>query len=195
MNSFQTLASALKLAGRQSIHAIRRWRLSYRVYRRFGIVLPQGATILYPDHVEIGRNFEMSTGCQLYCQDPDRGSVLRIGNDVKLNTGVLIVADCGGTVTIGNDVLIAPYVVIRAANHRFDDANVPIRLQGHNPGTIAVGDDVWLGAGVVLLPGSRVGNGSIVGAGSVVTDEIPPFSIAVGAPARVIGRRAPRTEP
>jgi len=191
MNRLKTLVLVLKLASRLSVHATRRWRLLFQVYRRFGIVLPRGAVIQHPDHVEIGRNFGVSTGCQLYCQDPEKGSVLRIGNDVKLNTGVLITADCGGSVTIGNDVLMAPYVVIRAANHRFDDAGRPIRLQGHNPGRIIVGNDVWLGAGVVLLPGSHVGNGSVIGAGSVVTGEIPPFSIAVGAPAKVIGQRGP----
>jgi acetyltransferase-like isoleucine patch superfamily enzyme len=189
VNPLHTIFAAGKLACLFAYRATRRWVLLVRIYRRFGIVLPQGATICDPESIKIGRNFGISASCELYCQDPEHGSELRIGNDVKLHSGVLIIADCGGKITIGNDVLIAPYVIIRAANHQFDNPSQLIRLQGHKADHIVIGDDVWLGSGVVILPGALIGNGSVIGAGSVVTGEIPPLSIAVGAPARVIGRR------
>jgi galactoside O-acetyltransferase len=139
--------------------------------------------------VRVGEEFELSSLCQIYCQDPERGSELVIGSRVKLNTGVMINADCGGKIRIGNDVLIGPYAVIRAANHRADRIDVPIRLQGHEAGEIVIGDDVWLGAQVVVVPGVRIGRGAVVAAGSVVTHDVPDYAIVAGVPARQIGTR------
>ena len=97
--------------------------------------------------------------------------------------------DVTGRITIGNDVRIAPYVAMIATNHRFDRLDVPISAQGHNFGPITIEDDVWIGAHVVVTAGVKIGHGSVIGAGSVVTHDIPPYSIAVGAPARVIKTR------
>jgi acetyltransferase-like isoleucine patch superfamily enzyme len=97
--------------------------------------------------------------------------------------------DATGRITIGNDVRIAPYVAMIATNHRFDRMDVPIRSQGHQFGAITIGDDVWIGAHVIVTAGVTIGSGSVIGAGSVVTHDIPPYSVAVGAPARVIKQR------
>ncbi len=94
-----------------------------------------------------------------------------------------------GQVTIGDDVRIAPQVMIIAANHVFDDPDQPIRSQGLAPAPIVIESDVWLGGRVVVTAGVTVGRGSVIGAGAVVTRDIPPFSIAVGVPAKVIGQR------
>lgn len=191
MNLARAVLAAPMLLARLAWIAAQRFALLLKVYRRFRVVLPAGAVIADADRIAIGRNFGISAGCHLYCQDPARGSELRIGDDVKLNVGVLIIADLGGRIRIGNDVLMAPYVVIRAANHCYSDASQIIRQQGHEAGEIEVGDDAWLGSGVVLLPGARVGKGAVIGAASVVTGEIPDYAVAVGAPARVIGQRGP----
>jgi acetyltransferase-like isoleucine patch superfamily enzyme len=93
-----------------------------------------------------------------------------------------------GRITIGDDVLIGPDVMITAASYRFDDGS-PVTSQIMDEGDINIGNDVWLGAKVVVLPGVTIGVGAIVGASAVVTKSIPDFAIAVGIPARVVGQR------
>ncbi len=168
---------------------LRYLKMKWRFYRDFGMILPAGARILAREGVAIGRQFTLGAYCEIVCQDPERGSNITIGNRVALNTGVIVNADCGGRISIGNDVLLGPGVVLRAASHCFKDLNVPIRDQGHVPGVIVIEEDVWLGANVVVLPDVRIGRSSVVGAGSVVTKDIPPFSVAVGVPAKVIRSR------
>lgn len=163
--------------------------MRFAAYRRFGLILPHGAIIEKVENIHIGKNFGISSECRIYCQDSENGSFLSIGDNVHLNHGVMINADCGGGIRIGNDVLIGPNVVIRAADHIFMDANRTISEQGHRTGNIEIGDDVWLGANVVVLPNVSVGKGCVVGAGSVVTKNLPAYTIAVGIPAHPIKSR------
>ena len=95
-----------------------------------------------------------------------------IGQNVVVNCDSFIL---GENCFIGNDVRIGPYTVMRAANHRFDAIDLPLYKQGHDSGQIIVEDDVWLGAHVTLLPNIKIGKSSIIGAGSVVTSDIPHF--------------------
>ncbi len=91
---------------------------------------------------------------------------------------------------IGSNVQIAPGCAFSPYEHVFDDPNRPIWAQGlRSKGPIVVEDDVWLGLDVKVLDGVTIGRGAVVGAGAVVTKDIPPFAIAVGVPARVIGYR------
>jgi galactoside O-acetyltransferase len=76
-----------------------------------------------------------------------------------------------------------------AVNHVFDDLQRPIREQGITAQGIVIEDDVWLGAGVTVVDGVTIGRGSIIGAGAVVTTDIPPYSIAVGIPAKPVKDR------
>lgn len=135
--------------------------------------------------IKIGKNFGVSPRVTLLCQDPERGSILEIGDDVKLNFDVHINSDCGGVIKIGNNVIVGPRVVMRSSNHRFEDLKTPIMNQGHKPGEIIIEDNVWLGANVIVLPNVKIGSGAIVGAGSVVTKDIPANTIAIGVPAVV----------
>ncbi len=162
-------------------------------FKTFGIALPNGAVFKCGNSVKIGKNFGISRDCEIYCQDPENGSQITFGDRVKLNSGVIINADSGGKIIIGNDVLIAHNVIMRASNHRFDKNDVPILDQGHTPGTIILEDDVWLGAGVLVMPDVKIRKGAIIGAGAVVTKDIPEYSIAVGVPARVIKKRNAKT--
>ena len=93
-----------------------------------------------------------------------------------------------GRIVIGDDVLFGPEVMVTAATYRHGDGQ-PVTAQAMDEADVEIGSDVWLGTRAVVLPGARIGEGSIVGAGALVRGTIPPFSIAVGAPARVIGRR------
>lgn len=94
-----------------------------------------------------------------------------------------------GGLTIGNDVRIASQTVIIPSNHNFDRIDVPISEQGETSRGITIGDDVWIGVGCKILDGVTIGTGCVIGAGSVVTRSIPPYSVAVGSPARVTRER------
>lgn len=99
-----------------------------------------------------------------------------------------------GNVKIGKHCLIAAHTGIVANNHVFSDPVQTIRNQGLTKKGIEIGDDCWLGYGVKILDGVTIGRGSVIGAGAVVTKDLPPYSIAVGVPARAIGSRQLETE-
>jgi galactoside O-acetyltransferase len=161
----------------------------FNVFRKLNIFLRQGSIISNPVNITIGTQFTMSPYCQLFAQGEKGDSEIIIGNNVKLNYNVMINASCGGKISIGDNVMIGPYTVMRAANHKFRDISRPIYEQGHLPGVILIEEDVWLGAHVTVLPNVTIGKSSVIGAGSVVTKDIPPFSIAAGIPAKVIEKR------
>jgi len=95
------------------------------------------------------------------------------------------------SLTIGNYALIAAYCyIVAGGSHHFDNTEVPIILQPSiSKGGVVIQDDVWLGAGVKVLDGSSIGKGVIVGAGAVVSGNLPPYCVAVGIPAKVIKKR------
>ncbi|BAT56366.1 transferase hexapeptide repeat protein [Nostoc sp. NIES-3756] len=94
-----------------------------------------------------------------------------------------------GNIKIGKRCMIAAHSGIYANNHIFTDPILPIKYQGVTCKGIVIEDDCWLGHGVTILDGVTIGKGSVIGAGAVVTKDIPPFSVAVGTPARVIKSR------
>lgn len=94
-----------------------------------------------------------------------------------------------GHIKIGKDCMLAAHTGVYANNHRFDDPDRKIREQGLTIEGIVIEDDCWLGTGVKVLDGVTIGYGSVIGAGAVVTRNIPPFSVAVGVPAKVIAKR------
>ena len=132
----------------------------------------------------VGRNLTMMSGAKIF--EP---SSVTIGDDVGINIGVIIDPMEGGRIEIGNSIGIGPYCVLRSADHGFSDPNVTFRKQPHVGGTIVIEDDVWLGSHVVVTRNVRIGRGSVIGAHSVVTKDIPPYSIAMGVPARVVKNR------
>lgn len=94
-----------------------------------------------------------------------------------------------GQIEIGRDCLIASHSSIYAHNHDFKDLTLPIKNQGFTVKGITIEDDCWLGSGVRVVDGVKIGKGSVIGAGAVVTKDIPAYSVAVGVPAQVISRR------
>lgn len=117
---------------------------------------------------------------------------LSIGRQAGLNVGCWI--NARGGVTIGDDVIMGPYCVVHSANHRFDSLDVPTRRQGYEEKPVYIGNNVWLGAQVTVLPGVTIGENAVIGAGAVVTRDIPPNAVAVGNPARVIRVRTNSVE-
>lgn len=116
----------------------------------------------------------------------------RIIGDNKITIGDNFYCNAGshflGEIEIGDDVLIGPQVIIWSRDHEYR-MNIPINKQGHNNGKIIIENDVWIGAGVIILKNVKIGKGSIIGAGSVVTKSIPEYSVAVGNPCRIIKKR------
>lgn len=118
------------------------------------------------------------------------GGFIKIGNNCTVNPFSILYGH--GGLTIGNGVRIAAHTVIVSSDHIYSDVSKPIYQQGVIKLPIVIEDDVWIGSGAKILGGVTVGTGSVVGAGAVVTRDIPPYSIAVGVPAKVVKKRADR---
>lgn len=133
-----------------------------------------------------GANAEFRAGAYAICC-----SKISLGDNVIIRPGTMLFADPregeSGSITIEDNVMLGSGVHIYVHNHRYDDPNIPIIAQGHySSQSITLKKGCWIGANAILLPGVTIGENSVIGAGSVVTSDIPPFSIAVGSPARVI---------
>ena len=150
-------------------------------------------------------------GQYTYLDASSKDSFIRLGNDVHLarfctlragERGITLHDNVGintrsylegnGGVEIGPNTLLSPGVHCVSGNHIFDNPNVPIKYQGTALGKITIVEDCWLGSNVLVLPGVTVGRGAVIGAGAVVTKDIPELSIALGVPARVVGQRGKR---
>jgi len=112
---------------------------------------------------------------------------IKIGQDCAVNPFCVLYGH--GGLIIGNNVRIAAQTLIIPANHIYTDAESPISQQGISAKGVTIEDDVWIGAGVKILDGTKIGRGSVIGAGAVVRGEIPPYSVAVGVPAKIIKKR------
>jgi acetyltransferase-like isoleucine patch superfamily enzyme len=121
------------------------------------------------------------------------GERLQIGRDCHLGERCYLWAgDSTGRIRIGDFVSLAPEVFITASDYQFEPGR-PFRQQSKRERDVIIGNDVWLGARVVVTAGVTIGDGCIVGAGAVVTKDLPAGSIAAGVPARVISRRGNST--
>lgn len=112
---------------------------------------------------------------------------INIGNDVDIAWGVLITTK--GGVSIGDRTLIGYNSMIFSANHSIPTAPKKIFYSGHEVAPVQISNDVWIGAGCIILPGVSIGEGAVVAAGSVVTKDIEQFSIVGGVPAKLIKNR------
>lgn len=132
-----------------------------------------------------GRHPEIGPGLRL------RG-VHKITAGDNLAIGVDNFLQASGGLVFGNDVMLGPNVKIWTINHRFDDTRRPIRDQGYIYEEVRIGDGVWLGADVFVMPGVHIPEGCVVAASSVVgKKKYPPYSLLAGYPARVVGQRRP----
>jgi maltose O-acetyltransferase len=114
------------------------------------------------------------------------------GRDVSLGEDSDIGVNCRiyGDVIIGNHVMMGIDVIIFSRNHKFSDIDIPMNKQGFTERKCPViGDDVWIGARVIILPGVHIGNGAVIGAGSVVTKDVPEWAVVAGNPAKLIRSR------
>ena len=115
------------------------------------------------------------------------GDKIRIGNNSNISYRSRII---GGDLTIGDYVMMGPDVLIITDNHKFSDTNSTMWSQGQAPSEpVFIGNDVWIGARSIILPGVHVGDHVIIGAGSIVTKDIPEWAIVAGNPARILKMR------
>ena len=181
------------------------------IFGRIGrnVTFGRNITIRHPHKIKIGDNCIIDENCVLDAKGDDpRG--IEIGNDCVLSRNNILSCK-GGRITLGDgtniaqnslvhsessvelgkNTLVASYVYfVGGGTHDFSRTDIPVIQQpslGH--GGILVEDNCWFGAGVIVLDGSRIGRDCVIAAGAVVNSDLPPFSIAVGTPARVLKNR------
>lgn len=122
-------------------------------------------------------NFEQHAGFNPELEIDDRSGV---GSNCKLS----------GHIVIGKDVMMGPNCVMRTYSHKHDRLDIPMSQQGFEPERVMhIGDDVWIGTNVIILPGVNIGSHCIIGAGAVVTKDVPDYAIVGGSPAKIIRMR------
>ena len=113
------------------------------------------------------------------------GRHLKIGNYSGLGVNCRV----RGKVTIGDNVMMGPDVIILTRSHNAQDVDVPMRHQGASEAPVSIGNDVWIGTRAIIMPGVSIGDGVIIGSAAVVTRDVPPYTVVGGIPARVIMQR------
>jgi acetyltransferase-like isoleucine patch superfamily enzyme len=170
--------------------------------------------IFYPKNLQVGYNTIIEDGAEINClslQGITLGNRVTIGKYAIIrpsniyggpigegltmgdnsNIGPYNYIGCSGKITIGNNVMLAPRVSIYAENHVFDHPEILIRDQGVEKKEVIIEDDCWIAANSILLAGVTIGKGSVVAAGSVVTENVPAYSVVAGIPAKFIKSRKP----
>lgn len=120
----------------------------------------------------------------------EKGALFSARTSLGDYSGIGMNARINGTCTIGKYVMMGADVVVITHNHAFDRTDIPMMHQGfEQERPVVIGDDVWIGDRVIILPGVHIGNGSIVAAGAVVTQDVPEYAVVGGVPAKVIKMR------
>jgi len=173
---------------------ISRASLAELKYTGEGVALGKGVKIEHPEYVSLGDCVHINDYCWLSIVDknsefsqsiPDGEPELTIGSGTYIGRfGTLA---CVNRIIIGDDVLISDRVFIGDAEHGFLLTSVAIKDQKiSSPGPVIIGDGTWVGIGVSILPNVKIGKNCVIGANSVVTRDIPDFSVAIGNPAKVV---------
>lgn len=178
-----------------------------------GAYIALQAKLETPGRIHIGARSQVRHGC-IVRANTELSPGVSLGEDTWINEYVVLNANRGsislgdrcwmgphcliygnGTVKIGNDVLIAAHTSINTISHVATRTDVAMASQGIYTDPVVIEDDVWIGLNCTILQGVTIGRGSIIGAGAVVTKDIPPYSIAFGIPAKVRGQRTGEEAP
>lgn len=142
------------------------------------------------DNIYLGDNVRIGDYTRILCT----GTIKHIGKGFSIGNNCGIGEFCffgaAGGIEIGNDVIMGQNVRFHSENHKYEDINLPIRLQGVTNKGIKVGDNCWIGSGVVVLDGITIGSGCVIGANTIVNKDIPNDCVVVGNPARVVKKRS-----
>ncbi|HUD43912.1 MAG TPA: acyltransferase [Patescibacteria group bacterium] len=165
-----------------SLFRLRGYRIAYSTifYGRSWLQRSMKNSIIVGEKCGVGDNVK------LRCYGKGK---IKIGNNVSINENTIIHA--GKLVEIGNDTIIGANCYINDTSHTFKSLKIPINQQGWNAEAIIIEDNVWLGANVTILDGIKLGTGSVVGAGAVVTKNVAQNTIVAGVPAKVLYKRLP----
>ncbi len=164
----------------------RRWLVKSQVqYSGSQISIGIGFEMTGGQNIRLGNRINIMRFNHFYAHD---GSI-ELGSDVAINSNTQIGAADDGKIVIEDNVIIGPNVVLRASDHNFKSTDLPIRDQGHTGGEIFIEKDVWICANVVVTKDVRIGAHSVIGAGSVVTSDVEPYSIVAGVPAKLLRKR------
>ena len=163
-------------------------KIWYALYQVFASWLPMGQRSKFAKRV---RYFFARHICQLGKNvNVERKAYFTPALTVGDDSGVGINSDIYGPVTIGKNVMMGPEVIIYTGGHEFSRTDIPIQNQGSAPvKPVGIGDDCWIGRRVMIMPGVHIADGCVIGAGAVVTKDIPPYSVAAGVPARIVRSR------
>jgi acetyltransferase-like isoleucine patch superfamily enzyme len=168
---------------------------------------PTVAFVGCTNNIRLGNRVRIGRNVWIQCHDAE--SLIEIGDETVIKPNAMLMTYPGGKIVlgshcsvnpfcvlyghgglvIGNHVRIATHTVIIPAEHRFDDSTQYVTDQGITKKGVVIGDDVWIGAGTMILDGCEIGSGCVIGAGSVVTQSLEAYSVAVGAPCKFLKRR------
>ena len=143
--------------------------------------IAENVKITQPELVSVGDNVEFYYG--VYVQPC--GKEITIGS----NTHFAPYAVLYGPLSVGENCAVAAHVVLASIAHGHDEIDTPFVNQPVDQRKITIEDNVWIGANAVIMPGITIGTGSIIGAGAVVTKDVPPYSVMGGVPAKLIKKR------
>ena len=146
--------------------------------------IPQNVIINEIKNVKIGVYFRVCPGVKFFTEN---GGKIEIGDNFFANFGCFFSSD-SAKIIVGNNCLIGPDVVLINSNHGIKK-NKLIRLQKNISSDVIIGNDVWIGAKSVILPGVTIGDGAVIAAGSIVNKDVAPYSIVGGVPAKLIKER------
>jgi acetyltransferase-like isoleucine patch superfamily enzyme len=175
--------------------AVRRQAAERRALRRLeasvpGVRIHDTVHIRSPERLSLSPGVFIDAGVVLHCGgmdwSPHDGGIL-IGPNAYIGPNSTLFGAAG--IEIGESALISPGVVITSHQHSYARTDMDIRLQPLRFGRVVIERDVWIGANATVLPGVRLGTGSVVGAGAVVTHDVCPRTVVLGIPARVARER------
>lgn len=140
-------------------------KISYKI---FFLIKMMEYKVSYGSRFQIGNGFAFR---KRFSTNITENGTLKIGNNVFFNDDCSL--NCKFKISIGNDCVFGQNIKIYDHNHEFTDYLKPIRKQGYNLKSVKIGNNCWIGSNVVILPGTKIGSNSIIGAGSVISGEIP----------------------
>lgn len=166
-------------------------RICLSIYYLFAKHLPATNNSLCVSRYIQAIRFQIARNIFDYCGKKvniEKGADFGTGRGIKIGdySGIGVNCSVRGPLEIGKNVMMGPEVVILTSSHNFCNIDIPMSKQGSTLKPVVIGNDVWIGTRSIILPGVKIGNGVIIGAGAVVTKDIPDYAIVGGVPARVL---------
>ena|SRR5699024_886543 len=167
-------------------------KIAFVFYYYFAQYLPKSNSIILGKiskyiRVKLFKMYTNNTSSNLNIQ---RRAVFSSKITIGNNSGIGSNSQIQGPTVIGDNVMMGPDVIIYTTNHETSNINIPMIEQGFaRPKQVIIGNDVWIGSRVTILPGVRVGDGAIIGASALVTKDVEPYSVVGGNPANVLKSR------